>query len=161
MISAVNFLANATQNEFTLTSLAFQNLGPIPDQYTCKGENISPALSWTGVPEVTKSFVLIVDDPDAPAKTWTHWLLFNIPATTQGLPENSPNSQFGAGLNDFQKTGYGGPCPSAGKVHHYNFTLYALDTKLNLPNGSSKEKILKVIQNHILKQTTLTGTYQN
>lgn len=136
----------------------------IPQQYTCDGEDISPSLSWTDVPENAKSFVLISDDPDAPMGTWVHWVIYNIPANVKELAEGiSADKQLmnGAlqGINDFRKIGYGGPCPPRGK-HRYYFKLYALDTKLNLPAGASKKEVEKAIQDHILDQAKLMGIYQ-
>lgn len=143
-----------------LTSPAFSHNKAIPAQYTCDGANISPALQWSDIPEYTNSFALIVDDPDAPAKVWVHWILFNIPDTTQSLFENSKIGPFLQGATDFNgKRGYGGPCPPSG-THHYHFTLYALDIMLDLPAGANKEELIKAMHDHILEQTTLIGTYQ-
>lgn len=143
-----------------LTSPAFTHNGAIPEKYTCDGANVSPALKWENIPSNTNSFALIVDDPDAPAKTWTHWIVFNIADTTQSLNENTGSGPFLQGATDFKgKQGYGGPCPPSG-THHYRFTLYALDTMLDLPAGATKEQLLKAMQGHILEQTTLVGTYQ-
>jgi Raf kinase inhibitor-like YbhB/YbcL family protein len=143
-----------------LTSPAFSHNGSIPSEYTCDGANISPALKWLDAPQPTNSFVLIVDDPDAPAKVWTHWILFNIPNTTQSLVENSQSGPFLQGATDFNgKCQWGGPCPPSG-THHYHFTLYALDNFLDLPTGATKEQVIKAMQGHILAQTTLIGTYQ-
>ena len=144
-----------------LTSPAFAHNGTIPKQYTCDdGANISPALQWTGTPENTKSFALIVDDPDAPAKIWVHWIVFNIPATMNNLAENVSSGSFLQGATDFNgKQQYGGPCPPSG-THHYHFTLYALDTLLDLPAGASKEKLIAAMNGHILEQTTLIGLYE-
>jgi len=143
-----------------LTSPAFSHNEAIPTPYTCDGANISPALQWTDIPEHTNSFALIVDDPDAPAKRWVHWILFNIPDTTQSLFENTTKGPFLQGSTDFNgKQGYGGPCPPSG-THHYHFTLYALDTVLDLSAGATKEELLKAMRGHILEQTTLIGTYE-
>lgn len=143
-----------------LTSPAFSHNGTIPAEYTCDGANISPALEWSDVPSNTNSFALIVEDPDAPAKVWVHWIVFNIPDTTHKLFENSTHGPFLQGATDFNgKQSYGGPCPPSG-IHHYHFTLYALDTLLDLSAGARKEEILKAMHGHILEQTTLIGTYQ-
>ena len=121
-----------------LSSAAFTPEGAIPSRYTCDGDDISPPLQWSGAPAGTKSFVLIVDDPDAPdpaapKMTWVHWLLYNLPASTSGLPEGMRTSALPAGtregVSDFRRTGYGGPCPPVGR-HRYFFKLYALDTEL-------------------------------
>jgi len=144
-----------------LTSPAFSHNGSIPSQYTCDGADVSPALEWSDEPEGTKSFALIVDDPDAPAKVWVHWVVFNIPNTVRSLAEGASVADFTSGATDFNgKRTWGGPCPPSG-IHHYQFTLYALDTVLNdLPAGASKEQLLKAMEGHIIEQTTLVGTYQ-
>ena len=121
-----------------LTSDAFTEGQPIPIRYTGDGPDVSPPLRWRGAPQGTQGFALICDDPDAPKGTWVHWLLYGLPATTDHLPEKYPTLSTlpgGArqGLTDFKRTGYGGPCPPPGKVHHYHFKLYALDTELELP----------------------------
>lgn len=151
--------------EMQVTSTAFKNNEPIPEQYTCQGKNISPQLSWTGAPAGTRSFVLIVDDPDAPAGVWTHWVVFDLPADTTELSEGTPKSQYITGnamqgVNDFKYLGYGGPCPPPGKPHRYFFKLYALDTMLDLKPGSSKKEVEAAIANHILAQGQLIGTFQ-
>jgi Raf kinase inhibitor-like YbhB/YbcL family protein len=151
----------------TLASPSFTNGGEIPPQFTCEGQDISPALHWTGAPAGTKSFALIVDDPDAPdpdapKMTWVHWVLFNLPATTTGLPEAVSPSQLPAGtkegINDWKRTGYGGPCPPIGR-HRYFVKLYALDTELSLQQPT-KVQLEQAMQGHILAQTELVGTYQ-
>jgi Raf kinase inhibitor-like YbhB/YbcL family protein len=153
-----------------LTSPSFDHNGTMPSTYTCDGSNISPALKWTNAPQNTKSFVLIVDDPDAssavasvkekPAKVWVHWILLDIPSNIDHLAENLPSSDFKQGSTDFNgKQQWGGPCPPSG-THHYQFTLYALDIMLNLPAGTSKEELIAAMNGHILEQTTLIGTYQ-
>ncbi|RMF58605.1 MAG: YbhB/YbcL family Raf kinase inhibitor-like protein [Calditrichaeota bacterium] len=150
--------------QLKLTSSAFKEGGMIPMKYTCDGIDISPPLSWDKAPEGTRSFALICDDPDAPAKTWVHWVIFNIPGDQTELPENVPPQKqlpFGAiqGTNDFRKIGYGGPCPPGG-VHRYYFKLYALDTLLDLPAGATKEDLLKAMEGHIIAQGQLMGRYQ-
>ena len=147
-----------------LTSSAFREGGPIPTSYTCDGEDISPPLAWENVPENTQSLALMMDDPDAPGKTWVHWVLFNLRPETRELLENfNPQKDLpysvGQGRNDFGNTGYGGPCPPGGK-HRYYFKLYALDTILNLPTRSSKADLLKAMEGHILAQVELVGTYE-
>ena len=152
--------ATTLEGTMKLISPAFDHNGPIPAQYTCDGTNISPALQWTDAPVNTKSFALIVNDPDAPAKVWVHWILFNIPADTNNLAEKVKSGEFTHGATDFNgKQQYGGPCPPSG-THHYHFTLYALDTMLNVPAGTSKNDLLNAMNGHILEQTTLIGTYQ-
>jgi Raf kinase inhibitor-like YbhB/YbcL family protein len=147
-----------------LTSTAFDEGGMIPAQYTCDGQNVSPPLAWSGVPEAAKSLALVADDPDAPGGTWTHWVIYQIPATEKGLAENVPARDTlddGArqGKNDFKKTGYGGPCPPSG-THRYFFKLYALDTDLNLPPGSTKDQLLKATEGHVVAQGQLMGRYK-
>lgn len=148
-----------------LTSVAFQEGEPIPVKYTCDGHNVSPPLKWNGVPQDAKSLVLIADDPDAPAGTWTHWVLFDLPPSTTDLPEDMPKSQFvpgGAkqGLNDFKRLGYGRPCPPQGKPHRYFFKLYALDASVELKPGASKKDVERAMEKHILAQGQLMGTYK-
>jgi Raf kinase inhibitor-like YbhB/YbcL family protein len=147
-----------------LTSERFSDGGTIPRQYTCDGENLSPPLSWTGVPDETQSLALIVDDPDAPSGTWVHWVIFNLPADLSALPEgvtmvaNSPDLGT-QGNNDFRKSGYGGPCPPAGTAHRYFFKLYALDTRLSLASGATKADLEKAMQGHVLDKGQLIGKY--
>jgi Raf kinase inhibitor-like YbhB/YbcL family protein len=149
---------------FTLTSTAFKEGQPIPRQHTCDGVNVSPALEWSGAPAAAKTFALICDDPDAPSGTWVHWVLYNLPADRIGLVENVPATEKvpGDGLqgtNDFEKIGYGGPCPPSG-THHYFFKLYALDAELPLKAGATKAEVLKAMEGHIVGQTQLMGTYK-
>jgi Raf kinase inhibitor-like YbhB/YbcL family protein len=141
-----------------LTSSAFKEGEAIPRRYTCDGENLSPALSWSGVPQGTASLALIVDDPDAPAGTWVHWVLADLPVDLPGLPESAPGSGV-EGVNGFRKTGYGGPCPPRGSTHRYYFKLYALDKTLGLKTGMSKADVEKAMQGHILAQGQLMGRY--
>ena len=148
-----------------VSSSAFQEGGEIPTKYTCEGQDVSPVLTWSEPPAGTQSFVLIVDDPDAPVGVFTHWVLFNLPADSRGLPEAVPTQNQlpdGSlqGKNDFGKIGYGGPCPPPGRPHRYQFTLYALDQTLDLKAGASKKQVLDAMQGHILAQGRLTGTYQ-
>jgi len=151
--------------QMQLTSAAFKNNESIPVQYTCEGKNISPPLAWTGAPTGTRSFVLIVDDPDAPHGVWTHWVAFDLPADTTGLAEDTPKSESitgnaKQGINDFKQIGYGGPCPPPGKPHRYFFKLYALDTTLDLKPGSSSKQVQAALGQHVLAQGQLIGTYQ-
>jgi Raf kinase inhibitor-like YbhB/YbcL family protein len=160
---------NAGQStDFALTSPAFPDNTTIPVRYTGKGENISPALSWSNYPANTQTFALIVDDPDAPGRTWTHWMIFNIPPTAltpSGLPESTPGTQVlsnGARQlkNDGGNFGYTGPMPPPGKPHHYIFALYALDMALSPELIDTKAKLLASMQGHILAQTKLVGLFQ-
>jgi Raf kinase inhibitor-like YbhB/YbcL family protein len=147
-----------------ITSGAFTQGSAIPTRHTCDGTDLSPALAWGQPPEATKSLALICDDPDAPAGTWVHWVLFNLPAGTRSLPEAVPSDRELAqgarqGLNDFGKIGYGGPCPPKGPAHRYYFKLYALDATLPLPAGATKSQVEKAMQGHILAQGELMGRY--
>lgn len=136
----------------------------IPREFTCEGANQSPPLAWGSVPENTKSLALIVDDPDAPGKTWVHWVAFNIPASLKELPQNIPPQETIAGgghqgTNDFPKVGYGGPCPPSG-LHRYFFKLYALDTELPLDSSATKDQLLKAMEGHVLAEGQLMGKYR-
>jgi Raf kinase inhibitor-like YbhB/YbcL family protein len=147
-----------------LTSTAFKEGEPIPRQYTCDGVNISPPLEWTGLPKTAKTIAIIADDPDAPSGNWVHWVLYNLPADNIGLVENLPpaeNLKAGGfqGKTDFEKIGYGGPCPPAG-THRYFFKIYALDGELPLKAGATKDELLKAMEGHIVGQAQLMGTYR-
>lgn len=139
-------------------SEAFKDSQPIPAKYTCDGENISPPLQWTGIPKGTKSLVLIVDDPDAPKKTWTHWVVFNIDPTLTEIKEGEYPKGSYQGINDFKHPSYGGPCPPSGS-HRYYFKLFALNDTLKLSPGATKEQVEKAMQLHIIGQAQLIGTY--
>lgn len=150
---------------FSLSSSQFLHGGDIPKKFTCEGADISLELSWTNPPVGTQSFVLIGDDPDAPAGTWTHWVLYDLPANTQSLPENLSKvdelpTGGRQGRNDFGKIGYGGPCPPPGKPHRYFFKLYAIDTKLDLKPGAGRQEVEKAMQGHTLGKAELMGRYQ-
>jgi Raf kinase inhibitor-like YbhB/YbcL family protein len=152
----------------TITSAAFAHTAEIPSLHTCEGKDVSPPLSWSGVPAGTKSLALIVDDPDAPdpaapKMTWVHWVLYDIPPAASGLPEAVKSSTLPAGthegVNDWKRTGYGGPCPPVGR-HRYFHKLYALDTLLPHLKRQDKAALEKAMQGHILAQAVLLGTYQ-
>ncbi|MBI5228040.1 YbhB/YbcL family Raf kinase inhibitor-like protein [Candidatus Micrarchaeota archaeon] len=148
-----------------ITSRAFENGEFIPKKYTADGENLSPPLSISEVPEGTRSFALIVDDPDAPVGTWVHWVVWNISANTKEIPEGAgrANSLGMLGIdgnNDFRVPGYGGPAPPPGPSHTYCFKLYALDHNLNLPAGSTKADLEKAMRGCILAKAELAGEYQ-
>ena len=150
-------------SEFTLESSAFEEGGSIPRQHTCDGKDSSPPLSWTDAPEKTASFALLVEDPDAPGKTWVHWVLYDLPPTTASLPEGVPQKpklESGGvqGVNDFRKVGYGGPCPPSG-THRYIFELSAVDRRLGLPAGSNRDQVAAAMEGHILAKARLTGRY--
>ncbi len=153
---------------FELRSSSFGPNGNIPSKYTCEGDDISPPLSWSGPPGGTKSFALIVDDPDAPdpnapKMTWVHWVLYDIPAAATALPEGASKGGLPAGTregrNDWKRTGYGGPCPPVGR-HRYVHKLYALDTELPDLGSATKADVEKAMRDHILATAELVGTYQ-
>jgi Raf kinase inhibitor-like YbhB/YbcL family protein len=150
---------------FRLESGAFEEDEPIPARHTCEGANLSPPLSWTGAPEGVESFTLILDDPDAPAGTFTHWLLFDLPAGTTFVPENvevteEPAVGGAQGTNDGSKVGYTGPCPPEGSAHRYVFTLYALDAALGLEPGAAKDELVDAMEDHIVAEASLAGTFE-
>lgn len=142
---------------FTFYSSAFDSGQAIPSQYTCDGADIIPPLSWENAPDSTKSFALIVTDPDYSAGIWTHWVVFNIAADVKGNQEGS-SPRGSSGLNDWNTTGYRGPCPPSG-THHYHFNLYALDAQLQLSTGASKAAVQSAMSGHILEVKQLIGTY--
>jgi hypothetical protein len=153
----------------TITSSAFAPNAAIPAKYTCEGDDVSPALSWTGVPAGAKSLALIMDDPDAPPGTWVHWVLYDLPASATGLPEGVPKKDTldggaiqGAcwGVNSFSRVGYYGPCPPPGGPHRYFFKLYALDKALGLAPRATKPDLLNAMKGHILAEAELIGTYR-
>jgi Raf kinase inhibitor-like YbhB/YbcL family protein len=159
--------AVATSASLALTSPAFEANAPIPDKHSCNGGGVSPELDWSNAPANTKSFALVLEDPDAVSvagHVWDHWVIFNIPPTTLSLPEalthkaELPDGTI-QGLNSSNGPGYEGPCPPSGTVHHYVFTLYALDTLVAAKTSTLKDDLLKAIDGHILAQTQLIGTY--
>jgi Raf kinase inhibitor-like YbhB/YbcL family protein len=151
-----------------ITSSAFQPGGEIPSLHTCEGRDLSPALAWSGAPQGTRSLALVVDDPDAPdpaapQRTWVHWVLYDLPPTSTGLPEAVAPAALPAGTrqghNDWKRTGYGGPCPPIGR-HRYFFKLYALDTVLPDLGPAGKAELEKAMEGHVLARAELVGTYQ-
>jgi Raf kinase inhibitor-like YbhB/YbcL family protein len=149
--------------EIKLTSSAFKEGEAIPRQYTCDGVNVSPPLEWSGMPKTAKTIAIIADDPDAPAGTWVHWVLYNLPAENIGLIENLPaseNLRAGGfqGKNNFGNIGYGGPCPPTGS-HRYFFKIYAVDSELPLKAGATKAELEKALEGHIVGQAQLMGMY--
>jgi Raf kinase inhibitor-like YbhB/YbcL family protein len=151
------------QEAIQITSTAFQQGGAVPVKYSCDGDNVSPPLAWSGIPEGAQSIALICDDPDAPGMIWVHWVLFNLPPDTGELSENVPDQETlsnGArhGINDSANLGYNGPCPPPG-THRYYFKIYALDTMLNLQAGATKTQLLNAMSGHILAEGELMGTY--
>jgi Raf kinase inhibitor-like YbhB/YbcL family protein len=142
-----------------LGSPAFPDDGNIPREFTCDGEDVSPPLAWNGAPAGTAAFVIVADDPDA--GSFVHWLLYNIPPDIQALPKAaSPGEGAKEGLNSFKQAGYGGPCPPAGKSHHYRFRIYALDAPLELERGATREDLERAMRGHILARGELVGRYQ-
>jgi hypothetical protein len=153
---------------FAITSAAFAAGGSIPAGYTCEGRDVSPPLAWAGVPAGAKSLALVVDDPDAPdpaapKRVWVHWVLYNLPPTAAGLPEAVAAADLPAGTregtNDWNRTGYGGPCPPVGR-HRYFFKLFALDVVLPDLGSPTKAALLKAMDGHVLARTEMIGTYQ-
>jgi Raf kinase inhibitor-like YbhB/YbcL family protein len=149
-----------------ITATAFPAGGSIPNQYTCDGKDLSPPITWNDPPAKTKSLALVVDDPDAPAGTWVHWVIYDLPAETRALPEGTPKQAELAnggrqGRNDFGKIGYNGPCPPRGPAHRYFFKLYALDAKTGLKPGASKSDLERAMKGHILAQADWMGKFQH
>jgi Raf kinase inhibitor-like YbhB/YbcL family protein len=151
---------------FALTSDDFKRGEMIPHHHTCQGNDVSPALTWSDPPPGTQSFALICDDPDAPGKTWVHWVLYRLPAHVRGLPQDvekdgelSDGSR--QGKNDFGNVGYGGPCPPVGHgPHRYFFKIYALDNVPELAPGATKDELLAAMEGHILADADLMGRYE-
>ncbi len=147
-----------------LESAVFREGARIPVKHTCDGPDVSPPLSWSGLPEGTTHLALICDDPDAPAGNWVHWVLYDLPAAAPALAEGAPKerelkSGGRQGLNGFRKTGYGGPCPPPGPPHRYFFKLYALDGPLGLPPGAHRDDVLRAMKGHVLAEAQLMGRY--
>lgn len=151
---------------FSLSSPAIKNGAAIPVKHTCDGADVSPLLAWSGVPAGTVAFALIADDPDAPAKTWVHWVVYNLPAGATQLPENVAKTEILAdmggalqGRNDFGRPGYGGPCPPPGPAHRYFFKLHALDARLGVRPAARKQDVEAAMQGHVLATAQLMGIY--
>lgn len=145
-----------------LESDAFVNSGPIPSEYTCDGQDVSPPLRWENIPPGTKSFVLIVDDPDARGGHWTHWLLYNLPASVHHLPRQAHIASLGGmeGLNSWKTVGWGGPCPPIRK-HRYVFSLYALNkSKIRVSKKAARYEVLRAMKERVITKATLIGTYK-
>jgi Raf kinase inhibitor-like YbhB/YbcL family protein len=158
------YLAGAAAATLHVTSSAFVEGDPIPAKYTCQGEDLSPPLSWEGLPDGTQSIALICDDPDAPGGTWVHWVLYDLLPVTELSEGIAPTELLPGGgtqgTNDFRRIGYGGPCPPPGGAHRYFFKVYALDTALGLDPGASKSDVERAMEGHILAEGRLMGTYQ-
>jgi hypothetical protein len=166
LLLILTFTGRETTMAMQISSTAFADGGKIPSLYTCQGDDISPPLAWSGLPPQTKSLVLIVDDPDAPdpeapRMTWVHWVLFNLPPDSSGLAEAVAHLPQGTveGVNDWQRTDYGGPCPPIGR-HRYFHKLYALDIVLTGLKRPTKKQVEKAMAGHIIEQAILIGTYQ-
>ena len=147
-----------------VTSHAFEDSAEIPARYTCDGLDVSPPLSWGSVPDGIQSLALIADDPDAPRETFVHWMIYDLPPDTRGLPEDVANqrtlpSGAAQGVNGAGSVGYMGPCPPSGS-HRYFFKVYALDTELGLGGGATKEDVLSAMEGHVLDEGQLMGTYR-
>lgn len=148
---------------FEITSFVFGAGGAIPARYSCDGPDLSPPLAWREAPAGTKSFALIVDDPDAPAGTWVHWVVWNIPPSSAGFPEGMAKDAAlpdGAqqGISDFRRPGWGGPCPPSG-THRYFFKLFALDAMLELPSTTTASQLEAAMKDHVLAEAKLMGTF--
>jgi len=168
VLVGVNAQSGGKTMDFVMTSKAFSEGGVIPKKYTCEGQDLSPPLEWENAPENTRSLVLIVDDPDAPdpkapKMTWVHWVLFNLPPDAAGLPEGVAGGDLppgtGEGVNDWKRTGYGGPCPPVGE-HRYFHKLYALDTVLEGLSEPTKDEVEKAMKGHVIGETVLMGVYE-
>jgi Raf kinase inhibitor-like YbhB/YbcL family protein len=163
LILAVRTIATPGPPTFALTSSAFANGGAIPQRYTCSGDNESPALEWSGIPGGTRSLALILADSDAPMGTFVHWVVYNLSATSIGLPEGvlATASPAGGeqGKNGRDAIGYMGPCPPPGKPHHYHFRLYALDQELDLKAGATAAQVEAAIKGHVLGSIELVGIF--
>ena len=148
------------ETKFTMkiTSAAFNHNEKIPNKYTCDGENINPPLQFLDIPNNTKSLVFIVDDPDAPAKTWVHWVVYNINPNVTEVEEGNIPEGGAEGMTDFGSPGYGGPCPPSG-IHRYFFKLYALDSVLDLPQNATKQVVEEKMDSHIIDKVELIGLY--
>lgn len=157
--------ADITVKPFKLSSPSISEGQEISGKFTCDGKDISPALAWTAPPAGTKSIALIMDDPDAPNGTWTHWVVYGVKPTVKALPEDVQKATEVKGLclqgqNDFSKPGYGGPCPPPGPAHNYKFKLYALSVEITLKGGASKAELESAMKDKILAQSTLTAKYK-
>jgi Raf kinase inhibitor-like YbhB/YbcL family protein len=161
---AIILATEGTTMAFDLTSSAFATGATIPQKHTCDGADVSPPLAWTEPPSGTKAFALVCEDPDAPAGTWVHWVLYDLPATARSLPEGvapEPSGPDGSrqGRNDFKKIGYGGPCPPPGPPHRYFFRLYALDAPTGLEPGATRAELAKAVAPHTRGTAELMSRY--
>ena len=163
LVLALSAPAEVDMSKLTILSPAFENQAPIPTKHTCEGEDVSPALAWEGLPKGTKSLALVVDDPDARAATWVHWVLYDLPPTATGLRAGVRLADLPAGTregqNDWGRVGWRGPCPPSGR-HRYLFKLYALDTALGDRGALTKAELESALRGHVLARAELVGTYQ-
>jgi Raf kinase inhibitor-like YbhB/YbcL family protein len=163
LVSLMGMFFSVAAQGLSISSSAFQDGGKLPQQYSCNGENVSPPIEITSIPEGTQSLVLIMDDPDAPSGTWTHWVLYNLPATISAIPEKASTKPVWddgtmQAKNDWDDARYGGACPPDG-IHRYFFKLYALDVKLDLKKKSRLRKVEKAMKGHILAKAKLMAKY--
>jgi hypothetical protein len=162
LLGAFLLMSQAFASSFTLESPSFSQHGIVQKTCTCEGVNRSPAVRWSGTPENTKSFALVMQDPDAPLGLWIHWFIYNLPATTSSLSENAtdlPKKAF-VGANSWERRRYDGPCPPRGATHHYEIVLYALDATLTLPERTGYRELQMAMKGHVLASTQITATYQ-
>ncbi len=163
LFAAAMSMAVETRADLSLSSPAFGDGETIPTVYTCDGRDVSPPLQWRGVPREARTLALVVDDPDAPAGTWVHWVVYNIPPDTAGLPEDTASADLPAGaregVNSWGRTGYGGPCPPSGE-HRYMHKLYALDKVLSDLGNPSKAELEQALMGHLIERARLIGTYE-
>jgi len=162
--SLIFFCRGEVKMDIIITSTAFASGGAIPSRYACDGANVSPPLAWQGIPANAKSLALVCNDPDAPVGDWVHWVIFNIPPASVGIPEALPAQKeltdgSRQGMNDFRRIGWGGPCPPGAGAHRYFFTLYALDQPMELEAGATRARLLQVMAGHIVGQGQLMARY--
>jgi Raf kinase inhibitor-like YbhB/YbcL family protein len=158
-------VAIVSSSQLSVTSAAFRHGDSIPKRHTCDGEDVSPELSWRGVPDGTETFALIMDDPDAPRGVFTHWVYYNMPGLLRALPEDiekteRPDPGGTQGINDFGNVGYNGPCPPPGPAHRYHLIMYAVDQVLKPPLGATKRELRAAMKGHVLAQGELVGLYK-
>ncbi len=159
MLTPVAKLVLGTLATLHVSSPAFQHGRSIPRRFSCEGEDVAPELRWDGAPEGTRSFALLVEDPDAPGGTFVHWVVYDLPAEVRGLGEGKLPSGARQGRNGFGKSHYGGPCPPPGPAHHYHFRLFALDRPLDLPAGATDAELRRAMEGHVLGTGELVGTF--
>lgn len=161
LVTGVILMSSAIGAQLTITTAAFNNNGPIPENYTCDGQEDSPALVFSNIPANAKSLVLLCSDPDAPTGSWYHWAIYNMDPKTTELKMNEKPSSGVLAKNSYGKTQYSGPCPPKGSIpHHYIFTLYALDNVLSFPSTPDAQIVEKAIKNHVIQSTKLVGIYK-